>query len=150
MVRRRLGGIGRAFPGYSMALYAVLLAVVGIPLMSLSIDITRLMYARTHLQAAVDAACEAGAQALDVPTFLQTGLRQIDYGVAVGNASREFYSTVSSTSLMREGAHLTGVWLVSPTSLECTGVVQVSPMVPLLTEMVAGARSVSELRVERH
>jgi uncharacterized membrane protein len=133
-----------------MALYAILLAVVGIPLMSLSIDITRLMYARTHLQAAVDAACEAGAQALDVPTFMQTGVRQIDYGIAVRNASREFHSTVSSPTLMREGAHLTSVWLVSPTSLGCTGTVQVAPMVPLLPEMVAGARSVSELKVERH
>ncbi len=149
-MKKKLNGKVSAFPGYSMALYAILLAVVGIPLMSLSIDITRLMYARTHLQAAVDAACEAGAQALDVPTFLQTGVRQIDYGVAIGNAAREFHSTVSSPAMMREGARLTSVWLVSPTSLGCTGTVQVAPMVPLLPELVAGARSISELKVERH
>ncbi|MRR32017.1 hypothetical protein EG834_17185 [bacterium] len=139
----------RMAPGYSMALYAVVLAVVGIPLMSLSIDITRLMYARTHLQAAVDAACEAGAQALDVPTFMETGVRQIEYGQALANATREFRATISSTSLMRNGAVLTGTWLVNPTTLSCTGNVHVSPMIGILPEMIAGARSISELRVER-
>lgn len=146
MSGRAAGSLG----GYSMAMYAILLAVVGIPLMSLSIDITRLMYARTHLQAAVDAACEAGAQALDVPTFLQKGVQQIDYGVATQNAVREFTSTVSSPALIREGAHLTNIWLVSPTALGCTGFVRVDPIIPLLLEMTAGARSVSELKVERH
>lgn len=137
------------YRGYSMALYAVILATVGIPLMSLSVDITRLMYARTHLQAAVDAACEAGAQALDVPTFQTTGVRQIDYALALSYALREFHTTVSSTSLMRSGAHLSAVQLVSPTVLSCSGTVQVDPMVPLLPEMTAGARSTSELRVDR-
>ncbi len=142
--------IKRSEPGFSMALYTVLLVLVGLPLMSLSIDITRLMYARTHLQAAVDAACEAGAQALDVPTFIEQGIRQIDYAQAVANATREFRSTVSSTSLMRGGAQLTNVYLVNVTTLGCAGSVSLSPIIPLLPEYVAGARSVSELRVERH
>ncbi len=140
----------RSENGFSMALYTVLLVLVGLPLMSLSIDITRLMYARTHLQAAVDAACEAGAQALDVPTFIEHGVRQIDFSLAVSNATREFRSTVSSTSLMRDGAQLTNVYLVNVTTLGCTGSVSLSPIIPLLPEYVAGARSVSELRVERH
>lgn len=149
-MKRNSRRAARSLEGYSMAMYAILLAVVGIPLMSLSIDITRLMYARTHLQAAVDAACVAGAQALDVPTFLQTGVRQIDYGIAIQNAAREFNSTVSSPALMRAGAHLTNVWLISPTTLGCAGSVSLDPMIPLLPEMLAGARSVSDMRVERH
>ena len=46
---------------------------VGVPLSSLSIDVTRMMYVRGHLQTASDAACQAAVDALDTPHFIATG-----------------------------------------------------------------------------
>ena len=58
--------------GDAYAWFATLLVFVFIPLSSLSIDVTRMMYVRGHLQTANDAACQSAADALDVPLFIQT------------------------------------------------------------------------------
>ena len=58
--------------GDAYAWFATLLVFVFIPLSSLSIDVTRMMYVRGHLQTANDAACQSAADALDVPLFIET------------------------------------------------------------------------------
>ena len=63
--------------GDAYAWFARMLVFVFIPLSSLSIDVTRMMYVRGHLQTANDAACQSAADALDVPLFIETNQKRI-------------------------------------------------------------------------
>ncbi|MBK7317641.1 pilus assembly protein TadG-related protein [Candidatus Villigracilis affinis] len=68
--------------GDAYAWFAAMLVFVFIPLASLSIDVTRMMYVRGHLQTANDAACQSAADALDVPLFISTSQQRIEPGLA--------------------------------------------------------------------
>jgi len=59
--------------GYSMVFWAVILALVFVPLMALAWDVSRLMYVRGELQKAADAAAEAAARQVDIAHYRQTG-----------------------------------------------------------------------------
>ena len=71
----------RSRKGDAYAWFAALMIFVGVPLASLSIDVTRMMYVRGHLQTASDAACQAAVDALDV---LAEGLAACGYPVLCG------------------------------------------------------------------
>ena len=45
------------------AFIAIAMVFIGLPLASLTVDVVRGMYVRTHLQTATDAACQAAADA---------------------------------------------------------------------------------------
>jgi len=59
--------------GYSMAFWALILALALVPLMALAWDVSRLMYVRGELQKAADAAAEAAARQVDLPHFREAG-----------------------------------------------------------------------------
>ena len=69
------------------AFISVAILFIGMPLASLTVDVVRGMYVRTHLQVAADAACQAAADALDVPVFRETGIRQINFSLARSQAA---------------------------------------------------------------
>ncbi len=95
--------------GYSMAWWAVILATVFVPLLALSIDITRLLYVRTRLQTALDAACEAAANTADVRAFREAGVWRIDPGPAGANAAYAFWNTAAEAGIVRFRPALTGL-----------------------------------------
>src|SRR5690349_5949077 len=96
---------------FAMPYYAVVLAAVAVPLMILSLDVTRFFYLRTHLQSATDAACEAAAQALDLPHFKSTGEARVDLALARGYANREFSTTTSEQGITKYTPVLNGIRL---------------------------------------
>jgi hypothetical protein len=55
--------------GVSMALYAMFLAFVGVPLLGATVDVTRVWLAKAELANAVQAACSAYANSADLWTF---------------------------------------------------------------------------------
>jgi len=131
--------------GYSMPWWAMVLAFVAVPLFSLAVDITRGMYVRTRLQEAVDAACEAGAQGLDVPHFRDTGNWHLDPGLAHSFAAVAFRQSVTDQGIV--GYAPSYSMQVSATFTDCQGVATVSRLIPFTPPIQAVVLSVSEMRV---
>jgi len=127
--------IDRTEVGYSMAWYAALLAFVLVPLMSLAVDITRLMFVRTDLQTSVDAACEAAALAADTPAFQQTGIARINPGLAAAYAAQAFRASVAEAGLVQYTPSLTSVTVLAPTEVACAGTAAVVPLIPYSPEL---------------
>jgi len=124
---------------------ASLLVFVALPLASLSIDVVRLMYVRTHLQTASDAACQAAADALDVPHFVATGRKRIDRALADVQAQRVFSATLGDAAQVGFEPSLT-LSYPSPTSAHCTASASVAHIVPLTPELRAVVETTSEMR----
>jgi hypothetical protein len=135
--------------GYAMAWNAIFLAFVVVPLCVLCVDVVRALYVRTHLQTATDAACEAAANALDLPTFRATGVGRIDMNQGVGWAAQQFNQTVVDQGIVEYSPSLGSVTLLSPTVVSCSSVAHVHNLIPVAPDLVPKAYSVSELRVGR-
>jgi len=133
--------------GSVMAYYVFLIALVIMPLMVMTTEITRAMFVDIHLQSATDAACSAASQAVNVPYFIQNGVLKIDLSAARTYAYREFDSTVSDSTLRRYTPILTSVNLLTDSMVGCEAVAQMTwvlPGIPALTvhsSAVAGAQA---------
>lgn len=137
--------------GSVMAWWAVTLALIVLPLMALSIDATRALYVDTHLQTAADAACEAGASALDMAAFKASGTQRIDRSLAASYAVREFNATVSDKSgYFGYNPRITRIVLLSPTVIYCEASAGVNTVINFgPQDWNVSAKSTSELRVKR-
>jgi hypothetical protein len=125
---------------------AALIVLVGIPLMSLSIDVVRLMYVRGHLHTATDAACQAAADALDVPLFLQTGTRRIQPGLARSQAGAVFYATLADADLVQYSPSVS-VGFPAERLARCQATASVARLIPLTPNLDVQVQTVSEMRV---
>jgi len=136
--------------GQTMAYMAAFLAFVVVPLMVLSVDIVRAFYVRTHLQAAADAACEAAAQALDVPYFRAAGQGRINLALGAVWGQREFSAAVEDRGLRRYNPALGGMRLLSPTVAACTASASLDLLIPASPPLTVRVSSVSEMRTGRN
>jgi len=66
--------------GYSMAFWAIFIAIVAVPLMALTWDASRYMDLRGELQMAADSAAVAAAQEVDIALFERTGVVRLGAG----------------------------------------------------------------------
>jgi hypothetical protein len=128
------------------AFIAVALVFLGMPLASLTVDVVRGMYVRTHLQVATDAACQAAADALDVPSFQETGIRQIKPSLARYQASTVFYGTLPDASKVGFTPSLS-MGFPGPTTVHCLATASVAHLIPLTPPMTAVVETTSEMRV---
>jgi len=128
------------------AFIAVALVFIGMPLASLTVDVVRGMYVRTHLQVASDAACQAAADALDVPVFRETGVRQINPSLARYQASSVFYGTLLDASKVDFTPSLS-IGFLSSTIVRCRATASVVHLIPLTPPMNAVVETTSEMRV---
>jgi hypothetical protein len=128
------------------AFIAVAMVFIGLPLASLTVDVVRGMYVRTHLQVAADAACQAAADALDVPAFLSTGTRQINPALGRSQAASVFYGTLPDASQVGFSPSLS-VNFNGPTVAHCVATATVAPIIPLTPPMTAVVETTSEMRV---
>ncbi len=137
--------------GSVMAWWAVTLSLIVLPLMALTIDATRALYVDTHLQTAVDAACEAGASALDISAFKLSGTQRIDKSLAASYAVREFNATVSdSGGYFGYNPHISKLILLSPTVIYCEGAAGIDSVIQFgPSSWSVSSKSTSELRVNR-
>ncbi len=132
----------------ALAWNAAVLMFVALPLASLSIDVTRGMYVRTHLQAAADAACQAAANSLDVPAFRDTGVQQIDYDLGRARAGQVFFDTLRDAGQVRFSPSLS-VGYLSPTIAYCSASAPVDRFLPGTPPMTARVETTSEMRVSQ-
>ncbi len=133
--------------GDAFAWFATFILVIGIPLSSLSVDVVRMMYVRTHLQTATDAACQAAADALDVPTYIQTSVKRIDPILARVQADREFSATLQDAT--RVQFTIKSLSLDYPTLVDahCVASVTVQHIIPMTPPMNVTVQTTSEMRV---
>jgi hypothetical protein len=61
----------RRFRGATMALYAMFIGFVGVPLLGVTVDLTRVWVTKAELTNAVEAACSAYANTPDVDAFME-------------------------------------------------------------------------------
>ena len=128
------------------AFIAVALVFIGAPLASLTVDVVRGMYVRTHLQVAADAACQAAANALDVPAFRQTGVRRINPSLARSQASSVFYGTLQDAARVGYSPSF-ALGFPSTTVVRCRATASVAHLIPLTPPMTAVVETTSEMRV---
>lgn len=133
--------------GYVMAYVTILIASVAIPMLILSVEIVRAMYVEVHLQAAVDAACEAAIQAVDVPFFIHNGVLQIDLGAASSYAQREFDATVINHNISSYNPSLSGISLLTSTLVQCSSLATMEWLLPGIPAMTLHANALSQARV---
>lgn len=127
---------------------ASVLVVVALPLMSLSIDVVRMMYMRGHLQTANDAACQAAADALDVPVFISSGTKRINPALARRQAAQVFSATLSDDRQVGFN-HRLAVAFPKPTFAHCTASANVSRLISFTPPMRIVVETTSEMRVSK-
>lgn len=135
--------------GYVMPLNVMLIALVAMPLLILSSEIVRTMYVNVHIQTAVDAACTAAVQAVDVARFVATGELVIDSGLAASYAQREFNATVARSSIENYSPVLTSVSINNNTIAECRASAQIIWSMPGLAPLTMNAMSAAEAEARR-
>jgi hypothetical protein len=81
-----------------MALYAIFLAMVGVPLLALNIDVARVYVAKARLRSATQAACQAYGSMLDYDYFRVFGGWRFK-GNAMGMAYNVFFTSMRSGSI---------------------------------------------------
>jgi hypothetical protein len=126
----------------------MVLVFIGAPMFSLSIDITRMMYVRTHLQTANDAACQSAADALDVPYFILTGHPRIKPSLANSQAAREFTATLADATKVQYKIKGLAIDFPKPTLAHCVASVTVDHIIPLTPPMNITIETTSETRVK--
>ncbi|MBI1793400.1 MAG: hypothetical protein HYR70_04325 [Chloroflexi bacterium] len=134
--------------GDAYAWFAALMVFVAIPLSSLSIDVTRMMYVRGHLQTATDAACQSAADALDVPLFIATNEKRIDAGLARRQAAREFSATLRDAGRVRYTIEGLAIDFPAPTFAHCVASVTVERIIPMTPTMKVVVETTSEMRAQ--
>ena len=133
--------------GDVFAWIAALMITVAIPLASLSIDVTRMMYVRGHLQTTSDAACQSAADALDVTYFITTGQKRIDIPLAQSQAAREFSSGLADANKVRYSIGGLSIDFPAPTFAHCVASVTVEHLIPMTPPMNVIVSTTSEMRV---
>jgi Flp pilus assembly protein TadG len=133
--------------GYVMAYMVMLLITVGLPMLVLSVEITRAMYVEVQLQSAVDAACDAAIQAVDLPTFINTGVLQVSQGEAASYAAREFSATVARHNINNYNPALTGLSFPTATVVQCSGSASMNWFIPGIPALSLSASSMAQAKV---
>lgn len=132
--------------GDAYAWFASMLVFVFIPLSSLSIDVTRMMYVRGHIQTANDAACQSAADALDVQLFIETNQKRIDPSLARRQALREFSATLTDAGKIRYTIEGFAIDFPAPTFAHCVATAHIDHIIPLTPEMRVVIETTSEMR----
>jgi hypothetical protein len=113
-----------------MAWWAIILATVVVPLMALTVDITRAGAVKTWLAAATDSACNAQAQisASNLVTRSLTHTESRNFNVPPPHGAR----VSIQVSVVRSITAVVGNLSSQPVEVDCRGEATIDPIVPLL------------------
>lgn len=113
--------------GATMALYAAFLVLVGLPLLALTVDVSRAFLAAARLRGATEAGCLSYVRSLDTKKFIQNGETFLS-GSSVGKAYEVFAPFAPQGSSLE----------VVPTTKDdrvvalCTGRYNLDAIIPLI------------------
>jgi hypothetical protein len=114
-----------------MALYAMFLVTVGVPLLAVGVDVARVKYTGLQLANATQAACQAYANSLDIKTFRETKELKFTNGYwnAYNNVFRRMMpgtATFFPAEIRRSDAGIDKIEIV------CMGSADIRPIIPLV------------------
>lgn len=135
--------------GYALPVNTMLIALVAMPTLILSSEIVRAMYVNVHIQTAVDAACAAAVQAVDVPHFVASGELLIDSSLASSYAQREFDATVARSNIESYTPVLTSLNITSNTIVHCQASASIIWSMPGLAPLSINVASAAEAEARR-
>jgi hypothetical protein len=135
--------------GYAMAWHAVILSTIAIPFLTLTTEITRALFVNVQIQTAVDAACAAASQAVDIPHFVLTGEVVIDQDKAIAFAMREFSATVANANIHRYSPALTSLNIINNTITQCNASATIQWFLPGVPPMTINVVSSAEAKARR-
>ena len=81
----------------NVGFWALIIALVFLPMATLLVDVPRLYATSVRLQSAVDAAAEAASRCVDVAWYQDTGETRLDAACAEAGARRHFEITAPSS-----------------------------------------------------
>ena len=136
--------------GYAMAYVVLFIGLVGLPLMLLSVEVVRAMYVESLVQTAVDAACEASVQAVDVLLFIQTGELIIVPSDANALAQSEFASNVTNYSIANYSPSLAPLTFVTPTVVQCNASAMMEWLLPGIPGLTLNVDSLSAVKAHMY
>jgi hypothetical protein len=122
--------------GNTMALYAAFLVTVGIPLLAMGADVSRVYLMKVKLRQATEAACQAYANSIDIVKFRDND--ELVFTKGRENANKVFYEALGDEasffpSEVRDTGKdvaLEGGIVVKKIVILCTGTAFVDAMVP--------------------
>jgi hypothetical protein len=133
------------FHANSMAIYAMFLVTVGVPLLALTVDITRYMVAVVELRTATMAGCQAYANSLDIAKFQATGNVEFKSG-AYGKASEIFHLAMPASASFFANELKGSDAGPKEKVVRCTGRTSIQPLIPLLENYSASAVIVTKTK----
>lgn len=143
--------VSRSERGQTLALMAMILPLVVLPLIALVVESGRWFYVRENLQVAVDAASAAAAsQAWDTQAFVDSGEVVFDSAQAASQAQAVFAQVVADAGLVRYAPTLTAFSINEAddtVALEAQAAVQT--IIPLAPPVIIQVGSTSQARVAR-
>ncbi len=128
------------------AFIAIAMVFLALPLASLTVDVVRGMYVRTHLQVATDAACQAAADSLDTQAFQSAGVRRIDPSRGRAQAASVFQAGLGDAERVGFSPAL-AVGFPTSTRATCQASASLRRLIPLTPPMTAVVSTTSEMRV---
>lgn len=122
-----------------MALYASFLVLVGIPLLALTVDVTRAYLAAARLRGATEAGCLAYVRSLEASKFMESGETDIS-GSAAGNAYEVFVPFAPAGSTLEVAAQEKDGRVVA----QCTGNYNLDAIIPLIPSYKISSNSAAK------
>jgi hypothetical protein len=147
--RRGKRKVGKEMPrkrlrGNTMALYAAFLVTVGLPLLALGVDFSRVELFRVKLRSATEAACEAYANSLDIAAFRD------GEGIKLKNAYHNAY-IVFHDAMPQEASFVANETRKDDGGAEkvviiCTAGLSIHPVIPLISNYYISTTATSKTK----
>jgi hypothetical protein len=134
--------------GYALPYSVVLIGLVAMPLLVLTSEIVRSLYVNVHIQTAVDSACSAAVQAVNVPYFVDNGVIRIDSSLAASYARREFNATVTRSNIEHYNPVLTSI-AINGNVVNCRASAQMNWSLPGIRPLTFNVLSAAEAEARR-
>jgi len=113
-----------------MALYAAFLVTVGLPLLALGVDFSRVELMRVKLRSATEAACQAYANSLDITEFQESG--ELRFKDATRNAYLVFQGAMSASAAFTAFENRKSDGGATKVVIMCTGGASIRPFIPIV------------------
>jgi hypothetical protein len=145
MIRKRIRG-------NTMALYAAFLVTVGMPLLALGVDGSRVMVMKVRLRQATEAACEAYANSLDIKKFIFEDTMVFTDGNK--NANRVFSAAIGKSGSFvpveyrkpGSGVNLQNGHTVEVVVIQCYGTGFIKSIIPLFPDFVISTSAAAQTK----
>jgi len=135
--------------GYAMPYTVMLITLVSMPMLIISTEMVRMLFVDVHLQSAVDSACTAASQNVDIEHFILTGEVMIDVSAASAAAQSEFDGTITYADINQYSPTLSAISIVDGSTVYCNASAVMTWMLPGISPVTLTASSAAQAEARR-